>query len=267
MREWRREWRNRGLALIASATLIFVARLGVPDGVVVYHRRIVSVGPAYSWLVNGFAAGIAALGCWILLAIESPRIPWLGKRGAQDPDCRLTMTRPETIDVAQPEHGVIRKCILFYIEVENIGETATFAAQISHFENVMRSDGLPMDEYVTGLGWEEVADQRQVIGTTFRRHLGPFRLWPGMKGDFNIPHTAAWSGSGDGDRRPMRGWQFIIKERGQPVGFRITIANESKVAVADWRVTWDWRDFKTVENLAIKPLQVAASRNTLRLSS
>jgi hypothetical protein len=185
-----------------------------------------------------------AVSVWGYVATSPGAAVWFpGRHHAEDPECDVHAQEPEVLERIDLNPDWRGKCTLVKLTVDNHGETAAFAAQVSQMQNVVRvvSD-MSMVAYVASLGWEDVAEPRQVLGTGFALSLGPFWLWDNKRVCFfNIPHSAAWSSFGAQDKRPMQGWPFKVVDASKPIEFDLKIVNESKAATATWHVAFYWK--------------------------
>lgn len=254
MVKWREEWRRYGGACLGFGGVLFIAgETSSRAGFVVRHGRILPYTSEGNPLLVGIGIAVAAFGLWAFLS-TFPRfhlLPFPGKAGATRTNCKLLAEEPEVIANhrgyqlgSRPLSG---KVTLVKLTLENVGDTAWFAAQLSNMRNVLRDDGVAMDRYRTMYGWEDVADVRQQMGTGFRCYLGPLWLWDqaGL-GMFTIPYSAVWSALGSDERRPLFGWRFTVVDRDKPIEFDVMVVNEDKATTGTWHVSLRWQKDGTV---------------------
>jgi hypothetical protein len=205
-----------------------------------------------------FFVGGILLGAYLYMAALSDC--WLpGRSSARKPDCVLSLLPEDVPEMMEAPYNqtTYKGCTYIFVVVENIGDTANFAAQFSTITGLRRSgDSLALDEYFGKVAWEDTIDDRQVLGSGSQAKLITMCLFrePKLVGWFQIPYSAKWARHGDTGRHQLAGWLLEPTNPGGNIGFELKVVNETKKSSGTWHVGMVWNVDGTVGSTSMTPL-------------
>lgn len=218
-----------------------------------------------NWPLIVFGLAAMVLGAWAFVSTFDNCIPFPGKSDAQSVGCDPRIKKEHdpnfigAVTSLQPPNSVVVKGVtIVYIDMENVGGTATFSAEFDNVENAVHlNTGTDMPGYFGSIAWEDTDEPRRVIGPRGKARLVAMFFWqsPKIFGHFEHPFMAMWAPPGQSARKQMSGRPLGLKDATKPLEFDVRILNESKRTEGQWHAKVHWRTIDgTVTAVSLLPI-------------